>query len=63
MNRSESSEFPCHLLPKIVPSGTLVGHVSSAHDDWPVDVPVYAGMGDVQCAMYALLKSHFDAGM
>ncbi|XP_059143763.1 sedoheptulokinase-like isoform X2 [Physella acuta] len=60
---SESSEFPCHLLPKIVPSGTPVGRVSSSHDDWPVDVPVYVGMGDVQCAMYALLKSHYDAAV
>ncbi|XP_055861455.1 sedoheptulokinase-like isoform X2 [Biomphalaria glabrata] len=53
----EDKEFPVHLLPTIVRSGEKVGQVNSSFQDWPTDVPVYVGMGDVQCAMYAALSS------
>ncbi|KAI8749293.1 sedoheptulokinase [Biomphalaria glabrata] len=60
--QQEDKEFPVHLLPRIVRSGEKVGQVNSSFQDWPTDVPVYVGMGDVQCAMYAALISPQHAG-
>lgn len=60
--RYEQQGFPHELLPKIVPAGSCVGHVNASITGWPSGVPVYVGLGDVQCAMYSSLKSSHDAG-
>ncbi|KAH9525502.1 hypothetical protein Btru_001567 [Bulinus truncatus] len=57
----ESKEFPSHLMPKVVAAGKKAGVVRSSLEGWPSAVPVFVGMGDVQCAMYAALKSAHHA--
>ncbi|CAL1543212.1 unnamed protein product [Lymnaea stagnalis] len=56
-------EFPLHLLPKVVAAGTQVGEVCASLNGWPAGVPVFVGMGDVQCAMYDVLKNTSDAAV
>ena len=60
--RSKSDSFPHHLLPHIVPAGKVVGHTLEV-PGIPKDIPVLVAMGDVQCAMQAVLNSPQDAGM
>uniref|UniRef100_A0A0B6ZUS7 Carbohydrate kinase FGGY N-terminal domain-containing protein n=1 Tax=Arion vulgaris TaxID=1028688 RepID=A0A0B6ZUS7_9EUPU len=59
----EDNDFPNYLLPKIVPAGTKIGHVTTSLKGWPSGVPVFVAMGDVQTAMFAALKYTSDAGL
>ena len=54
--------FPNHLLPNIVPPGTVVGITHAHISGWKQGIPVYVSLGDVQCATFAILRDHRDAG-
>ena len=60
--RIQNGDFPYHLLPHIIPAGKVVGHTFEVFG-LPMGVPVFVAMGDVQCAMQAMLSSPHDAGM
>ncbi|RUS68756.1 hypothetical protein EGW08_023482 [Elysia chlorotica] len=53
-------DFPHHLLPHIIPAGRVVGNTTEVLG-LPEGIPVFVAMGDVQCAMQAVLSSPHDA--
>ncbi|KAI5720408.1 hypothetical protein M8J77_006156 [Diaphorina citri] len=59
--RNHEPSFPLHLLPKIQPSGTIVGTLTR---DWlgiNKDTPINVALGDLQCSVLATLQYHSDA--
>lgn len=57
-----SADFPYHLLPRIISAGKVVGHTQEIHG-LAKGIPVLVAMGDVQCAMQAVLSSPQDAAV
>ncbi|XP_067664690.1 sedoheptulokinase-like [Haliotis asinina] len=53
--------FPIHMLPSLVPSGTVVGHLSRPWGQIQEGVPVYVGTMDTQCAVHSVRPGKHDA--
>lgn len=54
-------DFPVHLLPECVESGSLAGHTCSEWHGIPAHTPVGAALGDLQCSVYSCMTEKTDA--
>ncbi|XP_071092794.1 sedoheptulokinase-like [Haliotis cracherodii] len=57
----EEAGFPVHMLPSLVPSGTVVGHLPRPWGHIQDGVPVYVGAMDTQCAVHSVRPGVHDA--
>ncbi|XP_041656646.1 sedoheptulokinase [Cheilinus undulatus] len=57
----KEADFPLHLLPQCVPSGSLAGKTCSEWHGIPAGTPVAAALGDFQCSVYSCMSSPTDA--
>ncbi|XP_041378902.1 sedoheptulokinase-like [Gigantopelta aegis] len=53
--------FPVDLLPEVVDCGSVVGHTGHQWGHIAVGTPVYAALGDVQCAFLSAQQEITDA--
>ncbi|XP_046564616.1 sedoheptulokinase-like [Haliotis rubra] len=53
--------FPVHMLPSLVPSGTVVGHLPRPWGHIQEGVPVYVVTMDTQCAVHSVRPGEHDA--
>ncbi|XP_067648673.1 sedoheptulokinase-like isoform X2 [Haliotis asinina] len=54
--------FPTNLLAEVVPAGEVAGQLQHRWLDIQPHIPVYAALGDVQCAFLSILQEPDDAG-
>uniref|UniRef100_A0A915CXU1 Carbohydrate kinase FGGY N-terminal domain-containing protein n=1 Tax=Ditylenchus dipsaci TaxID=166011 RepID=A0A915CXU1_9BILA len=55
----DNSNFPCHLFPKIIPNGQIVGKTKNCEQfNLPENVGVLATMGDVQTSLMPILREN-----
>uniref|UniRef100_A0A5K3EVA8 FGGY_N domain-containing protein n=1 Tax=Mesocestoides corti TaxID=53468 RepID=A0A5K3EVA8_MESCO len=47
-----------HLLPEVVPCGTVVGKLSFDWEGIPAGADVFVALGDLQCSVYPFLERH-----
>lgn len=57
------AEFPVHLLPNVVKSGSQAGTLCCEWFGIPKDTPVLAGLGDLQCSFLSGSEQGTDAVM
>ncbi|XP_046356392.2 sedoheptulokinase-like isoform X2 [Haliotis rufescens] len=54
--------FPTDLLEEVVPAGNVAGQLQRPWLDIQPHIPVYAALGDIQCAFLSILQDPHDAG-
>ncbi|KAL5016425.1 hypothetical protein ScPMuIL_006014 [Solemya velum] len=59
----EKADFPVPLLPSVVPSGGTAGTLAREWFGIPAGVPVLAGLGDLQCAMFSAIQESHEAAL
>ena len=55
------SGFPVHLLPIVVPPGSVAGKTVQQWYGVPTGIPVLAALGDLQCSVKAAMETATDA--
>ncbi|XP_071093516.1 LOW QUALITY PROTEIN: sedoheptulokinase-like [Haliotis cracherodii] len=53
--------FPTDLLEEVVPAGNVAGQLQHPWLDIQPHIPVYAALGDIQCAFLSILQDPHDA--
>lgn len=59
--RLSEAGFPVAFLPSVVPPGEPAGRLHSAWYGIPVNTPVYAALGDMQCSVKSTMQTDKDA--
>ncbi|KAL1132231.1 hypothetical protein AAG570_010188 [Ranatra chinensis] len=59
----EEAGFPVYLLPKVLASGKVAGHLVDCWHSIPAGTPVGAALGDLQCSVLSALSHPDDAVM